>query len=207
MNLCIKDIAKFITTFPFAIKKGVELGKKVYIHHRSCIHSRSLKIGDYSTINGPVSIRGDGIQIGKYCAIGHNVSIINLAHETDHANLQLWLNIRFGFASLKQDKGLIVIGNNVWIGDSAIVLPGVTIGDGAIIGAGAVVSKNVPAFAVVGGVPATIMRYRFSSECIAKLLNMRWWDWTDDKILKNRELFETKLQNVDVSFLDSFNDD
>lgn len=70
----------------------------------------------------------------------------------------------------------------MWIGFDAVVLPGIKIGDGAVIGANAVVTKDVPPYAIVGGVPAKLIRYRFSSETIAKMLDLRWWEWDDDKI-------------------------
>lgn len=74
-------------------------------------------------------------------------------------------------------KGDIVIGNDVWIGYEAIIMAGVTIGDGAIIGTRAVVTKDVPPCAIVGGVPAKVIRKRFSDDKISKLLAMKWWDW------------------------------
>ena len=74
------------------------------------------------------------------------------------------------------------IGNDVWVGENAIILAGVNIGDGAIIGAGAVVTKDVPPYAIVVGVPAKIIKYRFSTDVIKKLLKIKWWDWTDQEI-------------------------
>lgn len=83
----------------------------------------------------------------------------------------------------------VVIGNDVWIGANVVILPGVNIGDGAIIAAGAVVTKDVEPYAVVGGVPAKVIKYRFSSEEIRKLLKIAWWNWSLEKIEKNIELF------------------
>ena len=83
----------------------------------------------------------------------------------------------------------VTIGNDVWIGWHAIIMPGVTIGDGAIVAAGAVVTHNVPAYAIVGGVPAKIIKMRFSGENIKKFLRIKWWDWPDEKIKENLELF------------------
>lgn len=82
-------------------------------------------------------------------------------------------------------KGDIVIGNDVWIGYEAIVMQGVTIGDGAIIGARAVVTKDVPPYTIVGGVPAKPIRKRFSDEMISQLLEIKWWEWPYDKIKEN----------------------
>ncbi|MNI40841.1 Chloramphenicol acetyltransferase [compost metagenome] len=76
----------------------------------------------------------------------------------------------------------IVIGNDVWIGANAVILPGVTLGDGAVIGAGAVVTKDVPPYAIVGGVPAKVIRYRFTPEEIEVLLRIKWWEWEIEEI-------------------------
>ena len=85
-------------------------------------------------------------------------------------------------ATAWDNKGDIFIGNDVWIGYEAVVLAGVTIGDGAVIGARAVVTKDVPPYAVVGGVPARLIRRRFPDDTISALLALKWWDWPADKI-------------------------
>jgi len=78
----------------------------------------------------------------------------------------------------------VVIGNDVWIGRSAILLPGVEVGNGSVIGAGAVVTKNVPAYAIVAGNPARLIRYRFNDGIIQRLLETRWWELRDDELHK-----------------------
>ena len=83
------------------------------------------------------------------------------------------------------NKGDIVIGNDVWIGYEAVILSGVTIGDGAIIGTRAVVTKDVPPYTIVGGVPAKKIRKRFSDNVISELLKLQWWNWSENKIKKN----------------------
>ena len=83
------------------------------------------------------------------------------------------------------NKGDIVIGSDVWIGYEAVIFAGVTIGDGAIIGTRAVVTKDVPPYTIVGGVPAKPIRKRFSDETILALLTERWWDWPEEKIARN----------------------
>lgn len=83
------------------------------------------------------------------------------------------------------NKGDIVIGNDVWIGYKAIILAGVKIGDGAIIGTGALVTKNIPAYSIVGGIPARVIRKRFSEDIINKLKFLKWWDWPKEKIMRN----------------------
>ena len=89
------------------------------------------------------------------------------------------------------DNEDIIIGSDVWIGYEAVILSGVTIGDGAIIGTRAVVTKDVPPYTIVGGVPAKTIRKRFSDETIASLLEIKWWNWSKEQIAKNIEAIQT----------------
>lgn len=98
-------------------------------------------------------------------------------------------------ASGWDNKGDIVIGNDVWIGYKAIILAGVKIGDGAIIGTRALVTKDVPAYSIVGGVPAKIIRRRFSEDIINELKILKWWDWPKQKIAQNI----ISIQSGDIS--------
>lgn len=90
---------------------------------------------------------------------------------------------------VNKSKGNVIIGNDVWIGFGATVLSGVTIGDGAVIGARSLVTKNVPPYTVVGGVPAKVICKRFNDEIIDQLLKTKWWNWSDETIQKNIDLF------------------
>lgn len=88
-------------------------------------------------------------------------------------------------AAAWDNKGDIIIGNDVWIGYEAVIMAGVTVGDGAIIGTRAVVTKDVPPYTIVGGVPAKPIRKRFDNETLDELLRIRWWDWPEEKIARN----------------------
>jgi virginiamycin A acetyltransferase len=89
-------------------------------------------------------------------------------------------------------KGDTVIGNDVWIGYDALIMPGVKIGNGAVIASRAVVTKDVPDYAIVGGNPATIIRKRFDDETIGRLLKIAWWEWSAEKITENLHLINSK---------------
>ena len=96
------------------------------------------------------------------------------------------------------NKGDTVIGNDVWIGYEAVIMSGVTIGDGAIIGTRAVVTKDVPPYTIVGGVPANPIRRRFDDAVIGKLEALRWWDWEEEKIKRNI----SSIQSGDIAALE-----
>jgi virginiamycin A acetyltransferase len=96
---------------------------------------------------------------------------------------------------LPEPRNFIIIGNDVTVGANAIILPGVRIGDGAVVGAGAIVTTDVPPYAIVAGVPAKIIRYRYSSEQIEKLLRIAWWNWDEDKIFRNMDYFYGKVDD------------
>lgn len=128
------------------------------------------------------------IKIGSYCSIGTGVSF-NLFGNAWHRHD--WIStfpFRLNFPDCKFndgyiDNGGITVGNDVWIGSEAMIFDGVTIGDGAVIAARSVVNKDVPPYAIVAGVPAEIIKYRFSDEEIALLLDTKWWD-IDIELLK-----------------------
>ena len=89
------------------------------------------------------------------------------------------------------NKGDIIVGNDVWIGYEAVILSGVTIGDGAIVGSRAVVTKDIPPYTIVGGVPAKPIRKRFDDVTIARLLELKWWDWSEERIKANLKIIQS----------------
>lgn len=109
-----------------------------------------------------------------------------------------WVKYPDGFEEQKR----ITIGNDVWIGRRVVVMDGVNIGDGAVVATGAVVTKDVPPYAIVGGVPAKVIKYKFSQEVIDRLEEIKWWDLPDDEITKRIGLFH--IQNPKLADINRF---
>ena len=134
-----------------------------------CTVLRGARIGFRSYANES-TIRGS-TTIGRYCSIGRRCSIGAAHHPLD------WLTTHaFGFGDRTQPEEPTVIGNDVWIGDNVVVIGGITISDGAVVGAGSVVTKDVPPYAIVAGVPARPLRRRFDDATIDRLLKLKWWE-------------------------------
>lgn len=174
-----------------------------YLGSRSILINSEMQFGSYIGDNS----RFTNTFIGKYSCIASDVAVVLGQHPSSgfvsvhpaffsvnnsivrfsYVNKQKYIEQKFADTE-KQIS--VVIGNDVWIGNGVKILEGVTIGDGAIVAAGAVVTKDVPPYAIVGGVPAKVIKYRFSEEDIEFLLNLRWWDKGEDWIRENAEYFE-----------------
>ncbi len=166
---------------------GVSIGRGSWIKCRT-------EIGRGTGIGWNFCARGAGrLVLGKFCAVGENVRIITSNHETG----RLTMNYRVQSAVLGKrhvsERIGVLIGNDVWVGDQAIILPGVAIGDGAVIGAGAVVTRSVEPYTVVAGNPARAIRKRFSPETIEKVAGLAWWDWSAAEMKEKKALFEERL--------------
>jgi len=156
----------------------------------------SVTVGDFSAGTPRIlSWRTDDkLVIGKFCQFAPRVIILS-GGEHDLSRVTCY-PLRSVLAPEKSttnvdsaSKGSVIIGNDVWVGTGAIILSGVSIGDGAIVAAGAVVTKDVPPYSIVGGNPAKLIRFRFSEDQIAKLLSISWWNWSEDKIKANIDSF------------------
>ena len=130
----------------------------------------------------------DTVKIGKFCSFAYGVILI-ASGEHNYSAISSYpfysKLLRKGDEKDTFCKGPIVIGNDVWVGANATILSGVTIGDGAVVAAGALVTKDVPPYSIVGGVPARVIKYRFSQDVINILLEIKWWDMEDELLITN----------------------
>lgn len=204
------------------LKDKVIIGKKVTIDHLSRFEGfnrLAMRCEMYNSFLGYGSYVGaetklENVRVGRYTCIGPRVRIIIGEHPLEFVSMHpAFYSTReqAGFSFVKEqkfeefryadegEKVSVIIGNDVWIAADCRILEGVTIGDGAAILAGAVVTKDVPPYAIVGGVPAKIIKYRFPDEKIQELLKIKWWEWEVDDIRNKASLFT----NVDV-FADKF---
>ena len=156
----------------------------------------------------------DKVKIGNYCSLAHGVILITHPGHMPPKGLEDYRVATYPIARIRkhgfspsyhlpEPRNFIFIGNDVTVGANAIILPGIKVGDGAVIGAGAVVTTNVPPYAIVAGVPAKIVRYRYSSEQIRKLLQIAWWNWDEAKIFDNMDYFYGKVDD----FIEKFYED
>ncbi len=184
-------------------------GDRQTVYLNQVVHNPNIVVGDYTIYNDFVQdptqfernnvlyhypVNGDRLVIGKFCSIACGAKfLLNSANHTLTSAstypfpifYEAWGLERSRVTDAWDNRGDIVIGNDVWIGYEAVVLAGVTIGDGAIIGARAVVTRDVLPYTIVGGVPAKPIRKRFDERSIDKLLALRWWDWPQEKILQH----------------------
>lgn len=181
-------------------------GDKETVYLNAVIKDPQIEVGDYTIYNDFVAdpllfeknnvlyhypIHNERLIIGKFCSIAcgtkflfncANHTLRSLSTYTFPLFYEEWELEKSNITTAWDNKGDIVIGNDVWIGYEAVIMAGVHIGDGAIIAARAVVTKDVPPYIIVGGTPAKEIRKRFDAEVIQQLLMLKWWDWSTDKI-------------------------
>lgn len=188
----LKKIA--IKTLALTIKDKEE--RKLW--RKNKLHPEQIALKGHSYKMKPCFGRSDTV-IGKYVSIAENVTLGLGVHLTDNVSTSPLFSDK-NDERLKQQSQPIVIKNDVWIGKNAMIKNGLTIGNGAVIGAGAIVTKDVPDYAIVAGVPAKIIRYRFSPEIREKLLQSQWWDYPYEKLkklpYKDPEKFLEELQKI-----------
>lgn len=195
-------------------------------HHKlvflkNIIQNPNIIVGDYTyydDLEDPLNFQknvlyhfdfiGDKLRIGKFCAIASGVKFIMNGgnHETKPISTYPFAIFGGGWEKIDEGvdltgkyphKGDTVIGNDVWVGYEAVIMPGVEIGNGAIVGSKAVVTKDVPDYAIVAGNPAQLVKMRFTESEIAQLLQIAWWDWSIEKITRNL----TSINAADVERL------
>lgn len=181
-------------------------GDNQTVYLKSVITHQNIEVGDFTIYNDFVNdprdfeknnvlyhypINHDRLIIGKFCSIACGAKFIfncanhtlkSLSTYTFPLFFEEWDLPKSDVVSAWDNKGDIVIGNDVWIGYDAVIMAGVTIGDGAIIGTRAVVAKDVEPYSIVGGIPAKEIRKRFSPDIIARLRKLQWWNWPPEKI-------------------------
>lgn len=188
----------------FQLRTGIEFFKDYKVkNYATLIQSSALLQAGYKSFhNGNFIIKGDQyVSIGNYCAFGNGIKIITVNHDYNFPCYQgsfykHYFNKKHPGEinpTEARTKGPVTIGNDVWIGDNVTILSGVTIGDGACIGSGSIVTKDITAFSIAGGVPAKEIKKRFSKEQITQLEEIKWWHWGTKKILENQDFFYSNL--------------
>lgn len=179
------------------------------VYLKDVITNPNIEVGEYTMYNDFVNdprefeknnvlyhypINGDKLIIGKFCSIACGAKFLFTSANHKMSSLSTypfpifyeeWGLDAKDIRNAWDNKGDIVIGNDVWIGYEAVIMAGVTIGDGAIIGTRAVVTKDVPPYTIVGGVPAKPIRKRFDDATVERLIKLRWWDWEYEKIAQS----------------------
>jgi len=189
---------------------------------KNVIKNPNIIVGDYSYYDDPINSEGfehnnvlyhypymnDKLIIGKFCAIARDVKFMmnGANHKINAFSSYPFSLFGNGWERVIHDikdlpfKGDTIVGNDVWIGYDALIMPGVKIGDGAIIASKSVVIKDVPAYTIVGGNPANEIRKRFSEDIIALLQSAQWWNWSAQKITDSLEILtsndEDALRNL-----------
>lgn len=185
------------------------------VYLKNVITRENIKVGDYTIYNDFYNdprdfeknnvlyhypINNDKLIIGKFCSVACNSKfLMTSGNHTMKSQSTYTFPIFYEEWGLDishitdawDNKGDIVIGNDVWIGYDSIIMSGVHIGDGAIIGTRAVVTNDVPPYSIVGGIPAKVIKKRFSDDTISKLLEIKWWNWSYKKIQSNIQYIQS----------------
>lgn len=191
-----KYLAKCLAKLKIPSFDRCEIDKTCNVNYE-CVLTK-VRMGRYSYIGARTKVTD--ANIGKFCSIGSNVDIGGGIHplstiSTSPVFLKGKNFLRTNFACIPYEPSKPVnIGNDVWIGNSAFIKAGVTIGDGAVIGAHAVVTKDVAPYSVVVGIPAREIYKRFDSQICEMLQNLEWWNWSNDRLEKYGQYFETPEQ-------------
>ena len=208
-----------LSAIDMCIKRGIELQNIYYLVCGDLVNKEDIiykgcSVGRYTYgYDNLLEYFPLAKYIGRYCSINksakiwnnHSLDCVTTSPFLDHPMFMNWeeyieinqMVLKYGkhknnsyydYSTIR-DNEEVTIGNDVWIGANVIILPGVNVGDGAVLAAGAVVCKDVPPYAIVGGVPAKVIRYRFDKNVIENMLDIKWWEWSHDDIKNNIQLF------------------
>ncbi len=185
------------------ISSRSELDKTCVIYRG--VKIKSSKVGAYTYISNNTDV--ENAEIGKYCSIadhcrigmsGHSLQYLSTSPvftQKTNALKESWAEKNVFKNKSKEER--VYLGNDVWVGSHVLINGGVHVGDGACIAAGAVVVKDVPPYAIVGGVPAKVIRYRFTPDVIEELLRLKWWDMDEALLKQHVQLFQTNNINIE----------
>lgn len=203
----VKNIFNSRVSLFAIVSVNSKVDKSAYIYRG--VKAKSAVIGAHTYIAANTEI--ENAEIGKYCSIADHCRIGMSGHSLDYLSTSpvftqcinalqdRW--VEKDVFEHKSDEERAYIGNDVWVGSHVLINGCVHIGDGAVIGAGAVVVKDVPPYAIVGGVPARIIRYRFNPEIIDGLIKLQWWTLPEEQIKNNIHLFQSG--SIDLDALES----
>jgi virginiamycin A acetyltransferase len=173
--------------------QNVTFGGKNAVPDR-CNFSGKIELG-YATTLGYNNFFHGQITIGKYCQIGSDVAIHTTNHPRSYMSTYINKNLFNGELKVLKEENIATIGNDVWIGHNAIIVGQVHIGNGAIIAAGSVVTKDVLPYSIVAGVPAKLIKMRFSDSIIKEIEALKWWDLSELELEKIKPLFFCNFQD------------
>lgn len=193
-QIYVGDSTKILNS---VLKGEIKIGENNKIN--GAILLGKIKIGNFTSLWGPnLDIHSNqeaGVEIGSFCSVARNVSFQSFNHNfkkpTSYFIGQNFFKEKW--ENEKVYKSDIVLENDVWIGAHSVILGGVTIENGSVVAANSVVNKNVPAFAIVAGSPAKIIGYRFEPHIIKEIQELAWWNWSVEKIQKNKPFFEKEI--------------
>ncbi|GAB1309283.1 DapH/DapD/GlmU-related protein [Urechidicola sp. KH5] len=204
LKFCKRILTKVLNT-PLDYKNVSVQGQVSGIHNvnfkggnkigSNCNFSGEITV-DYRTTLGNNNYLHGKIQVGKYCQFGADVALHATNHPSTYLSTYINKNLFNGeLKSLKQE-GKIIVGHDVWLGHSVVIVGNVNIGNGAIIAAGAVVTKDVEPFSLVAGVPSKKIKMRFSDEIIEEIQELKWWDMNDEELENKKALFFRNLKDL-----------
>lgn len=216
VSICFKNKCMPINRVEFHEKFGWIVSyneHSAYLGKSSIYGKLQLEIGENSYFSGHSILRGAGLlKIGKYCSFAFDqyINVSNQNHPINQAaSIGIFSHSRLFNGRLLQtgsvgseSKSKIIIGDDVWFGRNSSVFTGVTVGTGAVVGADSLITKDCEPYGIYVGKPAKLIRYRFEPQIIKELLEVKWWDWSEDKISKNIRYFNTDLSKCTHSIKD-----